>query len=343
MRPGQDRPNTRPKPDRPFNDRPPWFIRPSITRPFVNRPIVAGFNRPTNILAGGTTINNTAINNFARPWGSYHQGWYHGHLGNGWGAIPRNWGGASYAGGPAYADTGGTGYSDSYASQPAVGDSGWSAPAVAPSTVVYSNPYYAAPADSTTVNESPTYTVPSQLDYSQPIAAPTPAQQANTDEDVTDEGMKVFEQARTAFKGTMYRTALSRVEAALKLVSGDTTMHEFRALCLFALGRFKDAAGALYAVLSAGPGWNWDTMIALYADPDTYTRQLRRLEKHVKDNQKDAQGHFLLGYHYLVLDQREDAAAEFSLAAQMQPKDKLSASLAAAATAKKATTAPADE
>ena len=77
-------------------------------------------------------------------------------------------------------------------------------------------------------------------------------------------------------------------------------------------------------------------MASLYADTDTYTKQLRRLEKHVKEEPKDPQGHFLLGYHYLVLDERDAAAAEFALAAKLQPQDKLSASLAAALTAKPA-------
>jgi hypothetical protein len=291
-------------------------------------------NQPTNVnVAGGTTINNTAVNNFARPWGGLHHGWYQGNFGSGWAAAPSIWSGAGFAG-AGFAGPGFVGDAGSFAAPPVWGDSGWSAPVVAPSAVVYSNPYFAAPSVSTTVVQSPTYTVPPQFDYSQPIAVPTQAQQADADEDVTDEGTTVFVQARTAFKGTMYRTALSRVEAALKLVPGDTTMHEFRALCQFALGRFKDAAATLYAVLSAGPGWDWDTMIGLYADPDTFTRQLRRLEKYVKDNPKDAQGHFLLGYHYLVLDQRDAAAEEFSLAAKLQPRDKLSASLAAAATAR---------
>ena len=44
---------------------------------------------------------------------------------------------------------------------------------------------------------------------------------------------------------------------------------------LFALKRYDEAAAALYAVLSVGPGWDWTTLISLYADPETYTQQLR--------------------------------------------------------------------
>ncbi len=40
----------------------------------------------------------------------------------------------------------------------------------------------------------------------------------------------------------------------------DAALHEFRALVLFALQRYDDAAAALYAVLTAGPGWDWATL-----------------------------------------------------------------------------------
>ena len=55
----------------------------------------------------------------------------------------------------------------------------------------------------------------------------------------------------------------------------DPTLHEFRRLVLFALDRYDEAAAALYAVLSVGPGWDWTTLISLYGDPETYTQQLR--------------------------------------------------------------------
>jgi tetratricopeptide (TPR) repeat protein len=291
-------------------------------------------NRPNNInITGGTQINNTVlsqgvVNNFARPWGGYHNNWYQGSLGSGWGAFPAVWASPVVAGGYAL----GT-------------QSGWSAPA--PSTVVYSNPYYAAPQYAapqveSTVAPSPSYTVPTELDYSQPIAVPTAAAQAKVDEDIPNEAAAMFDQARSSFKRRLYRSSLTKVELALKLLPGDTTMHEFRSLCQFALGRYGDSTGTLYAVLAAGPGWNWDTMASLYPDTDTYTKQLRALEQYVKDNPKKSDGHFLLAYHYLVLDQKDAAAEEFTIAAQLQPKDRLSASLASALTTKPANEESAD-
>ena len=47
-----------------------------------------------------------------------------------------------------------------------------------------------------------------------------------------------------------------------------------QALTLFAQRKYKDAASAIYAVLAAGPGWDWQTMSELYPDPEVYTKQL---------------------------------------------------------------------
>jgi len=55
---------------------------------------------------------------------------------------------------------------------------------------------------------------------------------------------------------------------------------------LFAQANYKEAAAGLYSVLSAGPGWDWTTLSSLYPSVDTYTAQLRTLEKTVKQNPK---------------------------------------------------------
>ena len=70
------------------------------------------------------------------------------------------------------------------------------------------------------------------------------------------------------------------MDQAIALVPNDTVLHEFRGLTLFALGRYKEAAAAEYAVLSAGPGWDWTTLSGLYPNVDVYTEQLRALEQY---------------------------------------------------------------
>src|SRR5262249_34556858 len=108
----------------------------------------------------------------------------------------------------------------------------------------YANPYYTQPA----AQPAPTTVV---YDYSQPInitAAPPDTTVTNTTE-------QDFSAARDAFKAGDYARALAQTDEVLKQTPNAPVVHEFRALTLFALRRFDEAAAALYAVLSAGPGW----------------------------------------------------------------------------------------
>jgi hypothetical protein len=89
---------------------------------------------------------------------------------------------------------------------------------------------------------------------------------------------------------------LSLTDLALQPYPNDPVLHEFRALCLFALGRYDEAAAALYAVLTACPGWDWATLIGLYPDAGTYTRQLRALEAAIAGNKAVASKRFVLAY-----------------------------------------------
>jgi tetratricopeptide (TPR) repeat protein len=141
-----------------------------------------------------------------------------------------------------------------------------------------------------------------------------------------------FDDAREAFKAGDYPRAQSLVEKAIEQLPSDATLHEFRALTLFAQGRYQDAAAALYAVLAAGPGWDWDTMSALYPDADLYTRQLRALEDFVRQHPDSGPGHFLLAYHYLVLGERDAAVGQLQEVVRLVPGDTLSAQLLKALT-----------
>ena len=89
-------------------------------------------------------------------------------------------------------------------------------------------------------------------------------------------------------------------DEALKVLPNHATLHEFRALVLFAVGKYDLAAGPLYAVLSVGPGWDWTTMAGLYPDIEVYTTQLRKLEAYVTANPTSTAGRFVLAYHYLT-------------------------------------------
>ena len=114
--------------------------------------------------------------------------------------------------------------------------------------------------------------------------------------------------------------------------SSPTTLFctSFAGWSLFAQQRYQEAAGAVYAVLSVGPGWDWTTLSSLYPDVDTYTKQLRALEESVKSNPNAADTRFLLAYHYLTCGYTDAAARQLEAAVQLNPKDQLSAQLLSA-------------
>jgi len=139
--------------------------------------------------------------------------------------------------------------------------------------------------------------------------------------------MTAFDQARDAFKSGDYAKALTLADQAVKAVAGDSAIHEFRGQVLIALGKYDDAAAALYGVLSVGPGWDWTTLISLYPDVETYTAQLRALEQSVRRDPESAAPRFVLAYLYLTEGQNSAAEGQLKAITQLQPGDRVSAQL----------------
>ena len=197
----------------------------------------------------------------------------------------------------------------------------------------YSNPYYGGGA---ALDNSYNYSQPIPLGDDTAAAATAPAQPAQPvaalpptakapaelapDQDSLDPAM-------AAFKHNDYSTALEQVDAQIRKSPADAVLHEFRALVLFAQKKYKDAAAGIYAVLSVGPGMNWETMSGLYANVDTYKDQLRALENYQRDNPDAPDGHFLLAYHYLVLGYTDQAVTQLEKFSKLVPTDKLAPEL----------------
>ncbi|TWU11316.1 Tetratricopeptide repeat protein [Symmachiella macrocystis] len=229
-----------------------------------------------------------------RGYGRYGYGrrGYYGYYGN-W--LFGFWGLPWYSRGYGY----GGGYGYGYPYYSAYTD--WGYPSY------YSNPYYVAVDNSV-------------VDYSQLLAEPA-------EESASDAGLQSFDDARAAFKQGDYTRAMQLVDSALVTMPLDSVLHEFRALILFAQGNYEEAASVLHPVLSAGPGWNWSTLLGLYTNVDVYTQQLRALEKYRNDHKQSALVRFLLGYQYLTCGHNTAAADEFAKAVALQPDDQLSRNL----------------
>jgi tetratricopeptide (TPR) repeat protein len=163
------------------------------------------------------------------------------------------------------------------------------------------------------------------VDYAQPLNTGEPPPDPAT----ADPAIQTFDAGRAAFKEGNYALALQKTDEALKSLPTDAAIHEFRALCLFALKQYEQAAGTLYAVLSAGPGWDWTTLIGLYPSVDVYTEQLRALEDFRAAHLDSAPARFVLAYHYLTQGHTENAVEELKELVKLQPSDQLSTQLIA--------------
>lgn len=181
----------------------------------------------------------------------------------------------------------------------------------------YSNPYYIEP-----------YPVSSDvaLDYSQPLVEEAPAS-APAEADAPAPGIAEFDVARQAFYDGDYAKAMASTNQALAKLPTDPVIHEFRALVLFAQGKYKDAAATLYSVLSVGPGWDWTTLSSLYPSVDVYTKQLRALEAAAKQQPDDPSLRFVLSYHYLTMGNKDAAASQLKAVLQLAPQDKVAKDL----------------
>ena len=64
-------------------------------------------------------------------------------------------------------------------------------------------------------------------------------------------------------------------------------------------------------------------MYSYYDNVETYTNQLRALERFVQKNPKKVEGHFLLGYQYTMTGSKDAAKKELAAALGINPGDKL--------------------
>ena len=259
-----------------------------------------------------------------RPWWSsptYHH-WHHGSWNYGWN---RSWHHHYHR--PSYRPYGyylpGYYHHDSgLGSAIAWGLAAWSLGSLAFDTgyCSYHNPYPAPPVQTRTTI----------IHYTQPLSVVASAEVPEPEEAALiseEKSAAAIEQARVEFRNGDYLASLKLTDEAIAYAPGDTTLHEFRALCLFALGRYGDAAGVLNPVLASGPGWDWATMAGFYSDNEVYTGQLRKLEAYVEGKPDSADSRFLLGYHYMVAGFLDEAHAMFDAVTQLQPADTVAAQL----------------
>jgi tetratricopeptide (TPR) repeat protein len=138
---------------------------------------------------------------------------------------------------------------------------------------------------------------------------------------VNNEANAAVDDALAKFKAGDYAGALAGFDRAVKASPKDSVIHEVRALALFALGRYPEAAATLNSVLVSAPGMDWTTISNVYGSVDAYTAHLRKLEDFCRANPDSASGHFVLAYHYLVGGHADMAAEALKVVVAKQPGD----------------------
>jgi tetratricopeptide (TPR) repeat protein len=179
--------------------------------------------------------------------------------------------------------------------------------------LMYTNPYY--------VNSGPVY-----YNYSQPIPVSYNAP-VTVVVNAPDSADAVFNNAVAAFRQNDYDRALDITNQGITQHSDDAVLHEFRSLVLFAKRDYQQSAGTIHSVLAVGPGWDWTTLIGLYANASLYTDQLRDLEAFTKANPQDAASHFLLAYHYMTCGHPDDAVRKLQVVVQLMPNDRVASDI----------------
>jgi hypothetical protein len=291
----------------------------------VNRPTTIN-QTTTNITRQTTNVNNWYTNNHwqnrvtinsrhwnDRPWwykpdyGDWHHGHWHAHY---------------VAGGPRRNDWR---YVDSSQHSWLSGLAAWGLGNLIYRTgyQFYSNPYCVRPLVVGTTT----------IDYSRPITVQQSAYERAFASDeakaalLRNKALEYFEAARRAFYSQDLNAAYENVNRAIALMPDDASMHEFRALVLFAAGRYPEAAEAVHAVLAVSPGWDWTTLSGLYPDTEIYTRQLQALAAYVRANPGEAGPRFLLAYHDITLGHIEESATQLQAVLKLDPNDRLAADL----------------
>ena len=260
-----------------------------------------------------------------RPGNAYHQGWVNGY----WhGQNNGNWwnNGGAFMTGMAVGGIGAWGVGSAvygWGYRPYVNPYYAMAPVVVQQPVVVTQPTTVVVQQPVPLQQSAVAAGAAPVDYSQPLSTGAPP----PDPAVADPAHPGLRRGPRRLPCRQLHRRLQKTDASLKTLPNDAAMNEFRALCLFALQQYDQAAATLYAVLSAGPGWDWTTMSSLYPNIDVYTTQVRALEAYSSTNPQSASARFVLAYHYLTQGHTEAAVDELKAVVKLQPADQLSAQL----------------
>jgi hypothetical protein len=83
-------------------------------------------------------------------------------------------------------------------------------------------------------------------------------------------------------------------------------------LALFAKGEYGPAAEAAHATVALGPIADWPRLYGYYNNRDRYEQHFNALKEFAAENPQAPEGHFLLGFHHLMMGHRDSAKDHFA-------------------------------
>ena len=175
------------------------------------------------------------------------------------------------------------------------------------------------------VVSSPTRVSTSAQCQPQPRPAPLPPKPAAPEpqsQDPVSQVRLLIAASKEAFQQEDFAKTVRLLDRAHELLPENGDVLQFRSMAEFAQQHFDEAAADAYDALLVSNTWNWDAILELYGSPDAYIAQLRRLEQ-VTLTEPSLTNHFLLGYHYLVLEHLTQGRDQLEKALALQPEEPL--------------------
>jgi len=139
--------------------------------------------------------------------------------------------------------------------------------------------------------------------------------------------------ARAFFRTAQYSDAQRHLDTVVQLAPNDTNAFQFRSLVLFAQRKYSPAAADAYDSLGMGNTWTVDVLDSIYPVADRYHQHFANLKQEAETN-PSMPVHFLMAYHYLMLNDLANGKLELEKVLALQPEEPLTMKLLAAVTAK---------
>jgi tetratricopeptide (TPR) repeat protein len=159
------------------------------------------------------------------------------------------------------------------------------------------------------------------------VAASPSAEPAVSPEATNEESSAFYSEAIAAFRQGRYGDSARLAGCAAADRPKDFDAHLLLMLEWFAVGQYGSAATEAHAVARLGEMPDWPRLYGIYGNADTYTRQLRALERFVGKTPSADEGRFLLGFQYAMLGHQAAARSQFLAALKVAPQDLVAAEL----------------